>query len=402
VPPRDAPAVSAAASSREAPSFAGDEGSAIGLYVHVPFCEAKCTYCHFAIDPRRPGEDRQERYVRAVLAEMECAERRSADTLYFGGGTPSLVTPARLARLAQAARERFHLPRGAEITVEANPRDLDAAGYRQLLDFGVNRLSLGVQSLEDGVLKEMGRHHSAADARSAVDDARRAGFENLNLDLILGWPGETRERWTRQIEGLLALEPDHVSLYVLEVEGRTALAHGHSHGLVVLPEDDLVADLYQETVARLAKRGLERYEISNFARSGFESRHNGKYWDDAPFVGIGMAAHSYCDGRRWWNHDRFASYCRAVEEGGGRAASAGERLLASRDRAAEALFTGLRRSEGVDLAAYRRRYELDPLAAWREGLDAARAAGLVVVEAGRLRLTDRGLLLSNEVFQAFV
>ena len=382
--------------------MAGDEGSAIGLYVHVPFCEAKCTYCHFAIDPRRPGEDRQERYTRAVVAEMLEAESGSADTLYFGGGTPSLVTPARLARIAQAARELFHLPLGAEITLEANPSDLDVDGYRHLLDLGVNRLSLGVQSLDDGVLSEMGRHHSAADARRAVEDARRAGFANLNLDLILGWPGETRERWTRQIDGFLALEPDHVSLYVLEVEGKTALAHRHRRGLLMLPDDDLVADLYQETVDRLAAGGLQRYEISNFARPGFESRHNGKYWDDAPFVGFGMAAHGYREGRRWWNHDRFAMYCRSVEEAGGRGAIAGERRLTARERAAEALFTGLRRREGVDLAAYRRRYDLDPLAAWREGLDAAQAAGLVGVEAGRLRLTDRGMLLSNEVFQAFV
>jgi oxygen-independent coproporphyrinogen-3 oxidase len=389
-------------SSRGARSSAGDEGSAVGLYVHVPFCEARCTYCHFAIDPRRPGEDRQERYTRAVLAEMQSAERSSADTVYFGGGTPSLVTPARLARIAQAAREMFHLSREAEITVEANPRDLDADTYRSLLDLGVTRLSLGVQSLDDGVLKEMGRHHRAADARQAVAQARRAGFENLNLDLILGWPGETRERWARQIDDLLALGPDHVSLYVLEVEGRTALAHRQKRGLLVLPEDDLVADLYQETVERLAARGLERYEISNFARPGFESRHNGKYWDDVPFVGFGMAAHSYREGRRWWNHDRFAPYCRSVEEGGGAAAVAGERRLTAGERAAEALFTGLRRREGVDLAAYRRRYGLDPLVEWHAGLEPATDAGLVVVEGGRLRLTDRGVLLSNEVFEAVV
>jgi oxygen-independent coproporphyrinogen-3 oxidase len=342
-----------------------------------------------------------------VLAEMQSAEmpspeRSSADTLYFGGGTPTLLSPDRIGQVVEAARQRFRLPPGVETTVEANPRDLDVTGYRHLLGLGVNRLSLGVQSLDDGVLKEMGRHHSAADARCAVEDARRAGFENLNLDLILGWPGEARERWVRQLDAVLALEPDHVSLYVLEVEGRTALAHRHRRGFLVLPDDDLVADLYQETVERLAARDLQRYEISNFARPGFESRHNGKYWDDAPFVGFGMAAHSYQDGRRWWNHDRFATYCRSVEDGGGGAAVAGERSLTAREHAAEALFTGLRRRDGVDLAAYRRRHGLDPLAEWREGLGAAQAAGLVSVEAGRLRLTDRGVLISNEVFQAFV
>jgi oxygen-independent coproporphyrinogen-3 oxidase len=387
---------------RGAPAPSGAEGAAVGLYVHVPFCEAKCAYCHFAIDPRKPGEERQERYTRAVLAEMSWAEPGSADTLYFGGGTPSLLAPERLARIVQVARERFALPRGTEITVEANPRDLDVTGYRSLLDLGVNRLSLGVQSLDDEVVKEMGRLHSPADSRRAVDDARRAGFTNLNLDLILGWPGETRERWSRALEGFLTLDPDHVSLYVLEVEGKTALSHRRKRGRLAPPDDDLVADLYEETVDRFAAERLERYEISNFARPGFESRHNGKYWDDAPFVGFGMAAHSYRDGRRWWNHDRFATYCRAVEEGGGGAAVAGERRLTARERAAEALFTGLRRRGGIDLVAFRRQHGLDPLAEWREGLDAAASGGLVVAEAGRIRLTDRGMLLSNEVFQAFV
>jgi oxygen-independent coproporphyrinogen-3 oxidase len=389
-------------SSRGTPTGTGPEGSAVGLYVHVPFCEAKCTYCHFAIDPRRPDGERQDRYTRAVLAEMSEAERSSADTLYFGGGTPSLLSPQRLARLVNAARERFALPLGAEITMEANPRDLDADGYGAILELGATRLSLGVQSLDDGVLNEMGRLHSAADARRAVEDARRAGFENLNLDLILGWPGETSERWSRALEGLLALGPDHISLYVLEVEGKTALSPRQKQGLLALPVDDLVADLYGETVERLAARGLARYEISNFARPGFESRHNGKYWDDMPFLGFGMSAHSYRDGRRWWNHERLATYCRAVEEGGGAAAVAGERRLTARERAEEALFTGLRRREGIEVATFGRRYGLDPLGEWREGLDSAEVAGLVVAEAGRLRLTNRGMLLSNEVFRAFV
>ena len=374
----------------------------LGLYVHVPFCEAKCTYCHFAIDPRRPDEGRQERYTRAVLAEMLSTERGSADTLYFGGGTPSLLSPERLVRLVGAARQRFALPLGAEVTLEANPRDLQADVYRSLLNLGVNRLSLGLQSLDDGILEEMGRRHTGADSHRAVEDARRAGFANLNLDLILGWPGETRERWRRGLDGFLALEPDHVSLYVLEVEGKTILTHRQKRGLLVLPDDDLVADLYEETVERFGAWGLERYEISNFARPGFESRHNGKYWDDAPFLGFGMSAHSYVDGRRWWNHDRFAIYCRAVEEGGGVAAAAGERRLTARERPAEALFTGLRRRDGVDLAAFRRRHGLDPLVEWADGLDQVAAANLVTVANGRLRLTDRGMLLSNEVFQAFV
>jgi oxygen-independent coproporphyrinogen-3 oxidase len=373
---------------------------ALGLYVHVPFCEAKCTYCHFAIDPRRPEADREERYLRAVLAEMAKAVPGEADSLYFGGGTPSLMQAERLGRLVQEARGRFTLPPGAEVTVEANPRDLDGEGYRGLRALGANRLSLGAQAFDDGVLREMGRHHEAADSARACALARAAGFDDVSLDLILGWPGETRERWGRTLDALLGLEPDHVSLYVLEVEGRTVLTHRQRRGRLELPEDDLVADLYQETVDRLGVRGLERYEISNFARPGHTSRHNRKYWSEAPFLGFGMSAHSYCDGRRWWNLDQYATYCRALEQD--RSPVAAERRLSPRERAQEALFTGLRRSEGVDLEALRATRGVDVRATWAAALSEVERAGLVETVAGRLRLTDRGMLLSNEVFRIFV
>ena len=374
----------------------------LGLYVHIPFCEAKCAYCHFAIDPRRPDEAREERYLRAVLAEMEAAEKGAADTLYFGGGTPSLMTTDRLSRVVEAARRHFTLGPEAEVTVEANPHDLDVEGYRSLLAGGASRLSLGVQSLDDEVLREMGRHHTAADARRAVAEARRAGFRNVNLDIILGWPGETPERWRRGLDDFVRLEPDHVSLYVLEVEEKTLLGHRRRRGTLALPDDDLVASLYEETAHRLSAAGLERYEISNFARPGFESRHNGKYWDDQPFLGFGLSAHSYRGGRRSWNHDRFFTYCRAVEDGGGDAARAGERVLSARERASEALFTGLRRRAGVDVLAFARRHGIDPIAEWGDSLAEAERAGLVGIGGGRIRLTDRGVLVSNEVFEAFV
>jgi oxygen-independent coproporphyrinogen-3 oxidase len=375
---------------------------ALGLYVHIPFCEAKCAYCHFAIDPRRPDRAREERYARAVLAEIGSAEPGIGDTLYFGGGTPSLLQAEWLGRMVDRAREHFSLAPDAEVTVEANPRDLDVRGYEELRSLGVTRLSLGVQSLDDGVLREMGRHHTSDDAERAVEDARRAGFGSLNLDLILGWPGETAERWRRTLDRLVRLEPDHVSLYLLEVEGKTLLAHRQRRGTLVLPDDDLVACLYDEAVDRLGAAGLERYEISNFARPGLESRHNGKYWDDAPFLGFGMSSHSYRDGTRSWNHDRFGTYCQAVERGGGQAARAGARVPTARERAGEALFTGLRRRAGVHVEAFARKHGIDPLVEWGSSLAEAQRAGLVEIGEGRVRLTDRGVLVSNEVFRAFV
>ena len=372
----------------------------LGLYVHVPFCEAKCTYCHFAIDPRRPDSERQERYLGAVLAEMGQAQGGAADTLYFGGGTPSLMAVGRLQRLVQEARTRFQLPGDAEVTVEANPRDLDGEGYGALLAAGATRLSLGVQSFDDGVLQEMGRLHSSMDSARAVRLARAAGFENISVDLVLGWTGETRERWARTLDAVLALEPEHVSLYVLEVEGRTVLAHQRQRGRLVLPDDDSVADLYLETVDRLGGSGLHRYEISNFARAGFSSRHNRKYWNEAPFLGFGMSAHSLRHGRRWWNLDRYATYCRSMEEG--RGPRSGERVLTPREQAQEGLFTGLRRVEGIDVEAFYSRHGIDPSVEWAAALGEVARAGLVETVAGRLRLSHRGMLLSNEVFRIFV
>jgi oxygen-independent coproporphyrinogen III oxidase len=376
-----------------------------GLYVHVPFCEAKCSYCHFAIDPRRPDHERQERYLRALLREMEWAAGHEAigdaDTLYFGGGTPSLLAPARLSRLIDAARASFGLAADAEITIEANPHDLDTAGYRVLREAGVGRLSLGAQSFDDGVLREMGRFHTSGDSASAVERARGAGFDNVSIDLILGWPGETERRWSANLAALASLRPEHVSLYVLEVEGRTELGHRARCGRLDLPDDDLVAALYWRTVDTLAEAGLERYEISNFGRPGRESRHNAKYWDDVSFRGFGMAAHSYLDGRRFWNQPTFVSYCRSVEAEPP-APVAGERLLSPRERASEALFTGLRRRGGIELAAFSARYGIHPLDEYGPALSDAFAAGLVESTSGGLRLTDDGVLLSNEVFATFV
>jgi oxygen-independent coproporphyrinogen III oxidase len=372
------------------------------LYVHIPFCEAKCTYCHFAIDPRRPDEARQERYLRALLAEMDGAAEGAADTVYFGGGTPSLLSPRAFGRLLEAARRHFALAADAEVTIEANPRDLDGPGYRDLRALGATRLSLGAQSFDDSALVEMGRLHSAADVEAAVVLAREAGFRSISLDLILGWPRETAARFERSLRALEVLRPEHVSLYLLEVEGKTLLAHAARRGGLSLPDDDLVADLYATAVAALADLGLERYEISNFARPGFESRHNRKYWDDAPFLGFGMSAHSYREGRRFWNHDTYGRYCRAIEEEGAGGAQAGQRLLTPREHLGEALFTGLRRREGIGLEAFAARFGRDPLREYAEDLKDPIAAGLLEVSAGRLRLTERGVLLSNEVFRAFL
>jgi oxygen-independent coproporphyrinogen-3 oxidase len=374
----------------------------LGLYLHLPFCRTKCSYCHFAISPGLPSTERQRRYVQALLAEIEAAPGGAADTLYLGGGTPSLLAVEHLEELCRRLRSRHGLPGGAETTLEANPRDLDAASLEALVELGINRLSLGAQSFDAHVLQEMGRDHAPDDVFGSVEAARRAGVRSVSIDLILGWPGESQKRWDRSLAAVEVLSPDHVSVYLLEVSGRTLLSHRRDRSRLSLPPDDLVADLYHESRARLATLGLEQYEISNFARPGHRSRHNLKYWTDQPFLGLGMSAHSSIGSDRYWNQTSFGAYCRAVEVGGGAAARAGGRALSPRDRWTEALFMALRLRDGVDLGHFRRLYQVNPMEACREGLGPSFDAGLVELRGEWLRLTDAGLMLANEVFGAFV
>jgi len=372
----------------------------LGVYLHIPFCAQKCAYCHFAIDPGRPADARRDRYLNALTAEIGASKGGEADTMYFGGGTPSLVPPARIGELIAALRRRYSVAANSEVTLEANPKDLDERGFSGLLAAGVNRLSLGVQSFDDAVLREMFRDHTGNDATAAARAARAAGFTNISMDLILGWPGETRERFLESLRRLLDLGPDHVSLYVLEIDGKTVVAHRAREGTLNLPDDDLVADLFNEAEDLMAEAGIQAYEISNFAKPGFESRHNLKYWDDGPFHAFGMAAHGFEGGVRYWNEATFGSYCSAIEARGG--ARAGERTLSRQERLEEAVMTGLRVRRGIDRPAFRARHGIDVMDQFGDALKPSIAAGLLLVDEASVRLTRRGVLMSSEVLSAVV
>ena len=372
----------------------------LGIYLHIPFCAQKCAYCHFAIDPGRPADSRRDRYLNALTAEVRAAHGSVADTIYFGGGTPSLIAPPLIGDLIGAVRARYEIAPGAEITLEANPKDLDERGFAGLLDEGVNRLSLGVQSFDDAVLREMFRDHTGDDAAHAAQAARSAGFGNISMDLILGWPGETAERFLHSLHRLLDLGPDHVSLYVLETDGKTVLAHRASKGTLRLPDDDLVADLFLEAEDALAIAGIHPYEISNFARAGFESRHNLKYWDDGPFHAFGMSAHGFDEGVRYWNEATLGSYCAAMETRG--AARAGERTLSRTERLEEAVMTGLRVRRGIDRKQFRARHGVEVMEHFGAALLPSVAAGLLEVDDANVRLSRRGVLMSSEVLSAVV
>ena len=372
----------------------------LGVYLHIPFCAQKCAYCHFAIDPSRPPEARRDRYLSALAAEIGGSRGGVADTIYLGGGTPSLIPPRRIGDIIHAVRARYEIAPDAEVTLEANPKDLDERGFSDLLEAGVNRLSLGVQSFDDAVLREMFRDHTGDQATVAARAARAAGFANISTDLILGWPGETRGRFLDSLHRILDLSPEHVSLYVLETDGKTVVAHRASEGTLNLPDDDLVADLFMEAEDALAAAGIHAYEISNFARPGFESRHNLKYWDDGPFHAFGMSAHGFEAGVRYWNEATFGSYCGAIETRG--SARAGERTLSRRERLEEAVMTGLRVRRGIDRVAFRNRHGIDVMEPFGEALRPSVEAGLLEVQGGSVRLTRRGVLMSSEVLSAVI
>ena len=371
----------------------------LGLYVHVPFCSAICNYCNFNRGLFDEGLKRQ--YVQALGAEIARAgDGSAADTIFFGGGTPSLLEPSEIGAIIAALRQAFDVSASAEVTLETNPETVTTerlAGFRAA---GVNRVSFGVQSLRDDELIRLSRIHSAARAREAVSQARAAGFDNLSLDLMMWLPQQTLGQWLESVDGLIALDPDHASLYLLELYPnapvREVMAREHWS---LVPDDD-AADMYLAALERLDAAGFEQYEISNVAKDGRASRHNLKYWQDGEWLGFGCGAHSTSGRTRWKNVSATEDYIAAVTAGGSLRTDVREMTL--RERSEEAAFTGLRLTGGVDLLAIRDKYGVD---LWEEcGGELMRfvEAGVLTYDVCRLRLTRRGMLLANEVMAALI
>ena len=270
--------------------------TAAGLYVHIPFCSSRCSYCDFATGLYQ--SELAERYVRAVVQEIRsssCTGER-ADTIYFGGGTPSLLEPSQLERILSALFEQFDIDNAAEITLEINPGSATPEKLRAFRRLGINRASFGTQTFDDAELAKLGRSHNAADALRTFADLRDAGFTNVSFDLIAGLPGQTLERWQRNVDQALALEPEHLSFYLLEVHSGTPLADHIKRGLQPVPDEDLAGVMYRWMLEQASAGGYEHYEISNLCRPNFESQHNIKYWNGEPYYGFGCSSHSY-DGR---------------------------------------------------------------------------------------------------------
>ncbi len=370
-------------------------GEKLGIYLHIPFCKAKCDYCDFYSLPDR--EEAMDRYLKALAAHMKetapLAKGWQVDTLYIGGGTPSVLGGKRLQALVREVRRRFDLARDAEITCEANPESADRAFLQALRRSGVNRLSLGMQSACNGELKAVHRIHDFSQVVQAVQDARKAKLKNLSLDLIYGLPGQTMESWRKSVEAALALAPEHLSCYGLKVEPGTPLDGRVTRG-ELLPDDDAQADMYLWAVERLAAAGYAQYEISNFARPGYQSRHNLKYWMGKPYIGFGPGAHSDFGGRRYSFVRDLDKYIGGILSGG--SVIDDSELVPHRERGGEYLMFRLRTTRGIEEWEYRREFSLnfDPL---EQKLEEFERQGWAVKRDRRWRLTPKGFLVSNQL-----
>ncbi|MDA0352017.1 MAG: radical SAM family heme chaperone HemW [Chloroflexi bacterium] len=397
------------ASQATAPG-ATSEGSSpsLALYLHIPFCSAKCGYCDFNsyehLDHLVPA------YTPALVHEIDlwapAAKEHRVSSVFFGGGTPSLTSLADLESIITAVRDRFAVDPEAEWTLEANPTELTAEHLAGMRALGINRLSMGVQSMQPDELELLERQHTPERVIEAVSAARAAGFDNLNLDLIFGLINHTEERWRDTLEQVLALEPEHLSCYALTVEPETALYYRVQKGILPEPDPDIAASQYEWTRERLATAGYEHYEISNWAKPGRRCEHNLIYWRAEPYLGMGAGAHSFFVGQRFANVDAPNRYVDAItasveqraEHGRGtmQQIAGGETPDEATNRADTAIL-GLRLLEGIDEAAFAARYGVTLDAEFGPALVRHSALGLIERRDGRVRLTERGLLLSNEV-----
>ncbi len=346
-----------------------------------------------------------KRYVGALVSEIEswqgADQAALVDTVYFGGGTPSLLSPQQLHTILDAVHQRFTVSPDAEITLEINPGSATLEILSEFRRSGVNRASFGAQTFDDNELARLGRSHDSADTRRTFSYLRAAGFDNVSFDLIAGLPGQTIAGWQRNLEEAFALRPEHMSFYLLEVHQGTPLANHIKSGLQPKPDDDLAAVMYELMLDRAGEGGYQHYEISNLCLPEFESRHNSKYWNGAAYYGFGCSAHSY-DGesRRWANERDVMKYVERIERGG--TAIVSETLLSDFDRQAEAVFLGLRLMNGLSLGGYSSTFGFDLRDKYRDDLTRFREAGLIECNGDSLRLTRAGALMSNEVFAAFV
>lgn len=364
-----------------------------GLYIHIPFCRRKCPYCDFYSSTTLSA---MPSFLDGLLKEMEMYRSRfpSFDTIYLGGGTPSLLSPRQLEDILIRIRENFNLLPEPEITMEANPSDLNGTFLTSLREIGINRIHIGVQSFDRSVLDFLGRRHSVQQALFSIEAVREAGFKNMGMDFIYGVPGQDLDSWLNTLRQALAFEPEHLSCYQLAFEPHTALGRRYRSGEISAFGEELQYEFFMRTSECLEGAGYIHYEISNFARRiEYASRHNQKYWDHSPYLGLGPSAHSFDGNQRWWNHRSLEQYLNAIHTGD--LPIEGRESLTMEQLRLEALYLGFRTKKGIDLNDFKNRYACDLWVEKKEILRRLEGEGFVSIRHGYLSPTPRGFAIAD-------
>jgi len=366
-------------------------------YVHIPFCTQICYYCDFSkvFIKNQPVDS----YLEHLLQEFHSYDIQKLRTLYIGGGTPTALSASQLKVLLDGLTKNLDLSMLEELTIEANPGDLDADKIAVLQNSAVNRVSLGVQTFDDKMLKKIGRSHTEKDIYENIDRLKLAGFDNISIDLIYALPGQTMEQVKENVAKAISLDIPHMSLYSLILENHTVFMNRMRRGKLPLPKEELEAEMFEYIIAELERAGFVHYEISNFSKQGFESRHNLMYWDNAEYYGIGAGASGYVDGVRYKNHGPIRHYLKAVEEGSARI---NEEHLSQREQMEEEMFLGLRKKSGVSMARFEEKFERSFQELYGDIVKDLIQQGLMQVEGDRVRMTKRGLFLGDTVAERFI
>ena len=366
-------------------------------YVHIPFCTQICYYCDFSkvFIKNQPVDS----YLEHLLQEFHSYDIQKLCTLYIGGGTPTALSAPQLERLLDGLTKNLDLSVLEELTIEANPGDLDADKIAVLKNSAVNRVSLGVQTFDDKMLKKIGRSHLEKDIYENIDRLKLAGFDNISIDLIYALPGQTMDQVKDNVAKAIALDIPHMSLYSLILENHTVFMNRMRRGKLPLPKEELEAEMFEYIIAELERAGFEHYEISNFSKPEFESRHNLMYWDNAEYYGIGAGASGYVDGVRYKNHGPIRHYLKAVEEGNARIT---EEHLTLREQMEEEMFLGLRKKSGVSMARFEEKFERSFQELYGDIVKDLIQQGLMQLDGDRVRMTKRGLFLGDTVAERFI
>ena len=379
------------------------EQQPLGLYIHIPYCIHKCGYCDFNSHPIK--QDEMNHYIDALVAEMKHYAKTYSNTniirtIFLGGGTPTTLTVYQLERILKECVSEFTVASDAEITIEANPATIDIEQLKSIRQTGYNRISIGVQSFDKAELKLLDRAHGPEEIHSTVDRARKAGFDNLSLDLMFAVPNQSLSSWESNLNKALEKNPEHLSTYNLTIEQGTAFSKLQSNGKLIMPDDAHQLELYKKTIERLTKKGFHHYEISNFAHRGKECKHNITYWENKNTLGLGAGASSYMNGTRFKNINLPAHYIRQVKEK--KIAVEHSETLEPRQAMGETIMLGLRLLQGISIHQFEKRFQISFINLFRNIISALKEKELVIIEKDYLRLSQKGLFWADSVILEFI